>query len=249
MVASTSLGAITRAATVIADQLRGKIIRGALRQGEALPSERQLLAEFRVSRPTLREAIRVLESESLVVVRRGSRGGIEVSVPNIETAARYTGLLLEYQHATLDDVFGAAAAIEAPCAAMVATNRSNEELAVLRQRVAAERERGEWESRLLVQQNDFHRLIIELAKNATIKALSEVLRHIVEVATERYQEKRPDEWLQSHSAGVRAHTKLVRLIEAHDALGAEALWRRHIAATGRQLREAGIADSVLDFLE
>jgi DNA-binding FadR family transcriptional regulator len=240
---------IARAATVIADQLRGRIIRGEVQEGEALPSEQQLLSDFGVSRPTLREAIRVLESESLVVVKRGSRGGIEVSVPSIETAAHYTGLLLEYQRATLGDVFLAAAAIEGPCAAILAATRSDEALGALHDHIAAERAGGDAHAVLLQRQNDFHRLIIELAGSATMRALSEVLRHIIEVATENFRETSPDEWLQSHQVGARTHAKLVRLIESRDADGAESLWHRHISETGKRLRAAGIAESVLDFLE
>jgi DNA-binding FadR family transcriptional regulator len=241
--------AIVRAATLIAGQLRGRIIRGEVCEGDALPSEQELLAEFRVSRPTLREAIRVLESESLVVVKRGSRGGIEVSVPSIETAAHYTGLLLEYRRATLGDVFHGAGALEAPCAAMVAARHTDAALARIRHHVAAERAGGDSQPQMLLRQNDFHRLIIELAGNVTLKALSDVLRHIIEVATERFRELRPDDWLQSHQAGTRAHAKLVRLIEAGDAVGAETLWRRHISETGRRLRTAGVANNVLDLLE
>lgn len=240
--------ATTRAATVIADNLRGKIIRGEVTQGDALPSEQQLLVEFGVSRPTLREAIRVLESESLVVVKRGSRGGIEVSVPSIETAAHYTGLLLEYQRATLGDVFRAASAIEAPCAAMIAARRSEADIAALRDHISGER-RSRDEIDLLLQQNDFHRLVIGLAGSATIEALSAVLRRIIEVATENYRELRPEEWLQSNEAGNRTHAKLVRLIEMGDSEGAEVLWHRHISETGKRMRAAGVVDSVLDFLE
>ncbi|WP_459976700.1 FadR/GntR family transcriptional regulator, partial [Mycobacterium avium] len=88
---------VERAAEVIAGQIRRRIIRGELGEGEALPTENELLIQFGVSRPTLREAIRVLESESLIEVKRGSRGGIRVSVPRVEIAAHYTGLMLEYR--------------------------------------------------------------------------------------------------------------------------------------------------------
>ncbi|WP_459976733.1 FadR/GntR family transcriptional regulator, partial [Mycobacterium avium] len=88
---------VGRAADVIAGHIRRRIIRGELAEGQTLPTENELLAQFGVSRPTLREAIRVLESESLVEVKRGSRGGVRVSVPRVETAAHYTGLMLEYR--------------------------------------------------------------------------------------------------------------------------------------------------------
>lgn len=79
-----------------------------------LPSEADLLNQFGVSRPTLREAIRVLESGVARRRQTRPRGGIEVSVPRVQKAAHYAGLLLEYRQATTADVFTAAAAIEDP---------------------------------------------------------------------------------------------------------------------------------------
>ncbi|QRY42664.1 FadR family transcriptional regulator [Mycolicibacterium boenickei] len=240
-----------RAASVVARQLRRRIIRGELVEGELLPTEAQLIEQFGVSRPTLREAIRVLESESLVVVKRGSRGGIEVSIPRVQNAAHYAGLLLEYRRATTADVFVAAAAIEGPCVAMLARNRTAEDLEGLRNAIADERRLSEQPAALLEQQNDFHRVLIEMAGNQTLMVLSEVLRYIIEIATERYVNDPglggPDT-LPSANAATRTHQKIVYLIESRDAQEAEALWRKHILATSNQLKKAGVANTVLDLL-
>lgn len=243
---------VGRAADVIARHIRRRIIRGELTEGEVLPSEADLLTQFGVSRPTLREAIRVLESESLVVVKRGSRGGIEVSVPRVEKAAHYAGLLLEYRQATTADVFTAAAAIEGPCVALLARNRSADELKTLRAAVAAERDVSEQSGELLEQQNEFHRLVIEMAGNQTLTVLSDVLRHIIELATQSYVDQRggsDDTSAASAATATRTHAKVVDLIANKDAAGAEALWRKHILATSARLRSSGVAGSVVDLLE
>jgi DNA-binding FadR family transcriptional regulator len=243
---------VGRAANVIAGQLRRRIIRGELSEGDLLPSEQQLLKQFGVSRPTLREAIRILESESLVVVRRGSRGGIAVSVPRSETAAHYAALLLEYQQATMSDVFAAAATIEVACVGMLSRSRTASDLKQLRASVAAERAARDDPARQLELQNDFHRLLIDMAGNRTLEVLSDVLRHIIEVATQQYvtdlsleiEQKAP-----ASAAGTRTHEKLVELIADKDTASAEALWRRHILATSSRLHASGIANSVLAVLE
>src|SRR6476661_7873987 len=80
---------VPKMAELVAAQLRRKIVRGELAEGEALPAESALMAEFAVSRPTLREAFRVLESESLISIRRGARGGARVQLPNGNVAASY----------------------------------------------------------------------------------------------------------------------------------------------------------------
>jgi DNA-binding FadR family transcriptional regulator len=243
---------VGRAADVIARQLRRRIIRGELVEGDGLPSEAELLTQFGVSRPTLREAIRVLESESLVVVKRGSRGGIEVSVPRVEKAAHYAGLLLEYRQATTADIFTAAAAIEGPCVAMLARTRTADDLERLRDAVSSERDGRQGASQLLELQNDFHRLVIEMAGNQTLMVLSDVLRHIIELATQRYMDDQSSSDTSSSAsaaAATRTHAKVVDFIAAKDAVGAEALWRKHILATSTRLRNSGIAESVIDLLE
>jgi GntR family transcriptional regulator, transcriptional repressor for pyruvate dehydrogenase complex len=85
---------------LIAARLRRQIVRGAVRPGEKLPPETELMEQFGVSRPTIREAFRILETERLIVVRPGSRGGAQVVAPDPAVAARYVGLLLQLQGAT-----------------------------------------------------------------------------------------------------------------------------------------------------
>ena len=75
--------AVPKAAEVAVAALRRRIILGRLGEGDVLPSEDDLMAELGVSKPTLRQAIRILESESLVTVRRGAHGCMRVSVPRV----------------------------------------------------------------------------------------------------------------------------------------------------------------------
>src|SRR3954465_11097707 len=123
---------LPKMAEPIADQLRKQIVRGELKEGDALPSESELLDRFHVSRPTLREAFRVLESEALITGRRGAHGGARVQVPDIDVAARYAGFILEHRGTTLDDVFHARILIEPPVIGLLALRRTDEDVARLR---------------------------------------------------------------------------------------------------------------------
>ena len=102
---------------LIAAQLRRQIVRGTVIPGQKLPPETQLMEQFGVSRPTIREAFRILETERLIIVRPGSRGGAQVVAPDLTVAARYVGLLLQLQGATIDDVYEARKIAEPACAA------------------------------------------------------------------------------------------------------------------------------------
>ena len=66
---------VPKVAELVAAEIRRLIVRGEVEEGAALLPESELMVEFGVSRPTLREAFRILESESLISVTRGSRGG------------------------------------------------------------------------------------------------------------------------------------------------------------------------------
>ena len=91
--------------------LRRMVVDGQLKEGDFLPSEAELMSHFGVSRRRCREAVRVLESERLVEVRRGSHR-CRVRVPGPEIVARPAGLLLELSGATIADIMVARAAVE-----------------------------------------------------------------------------------------------------------------------------------------
>ena len=88
------------------------LARGELTDGEWLPTEPELMTQFGVSRPTLREAFRLLEADSLVTIRRGPPGGARVTVPGPEASAAQFGMLLTLTGTTLTDVYEARAVIE-----------------------------------------------------------------------------------------------------------------------------------------
>ena len=240
--------AVPKAAEVAVAALRRRIILGVLAEGDALPAEDDLMVELSVSKPTLRQAIRILESESLVSVRRGARGGMHVSVPRVETAAGYAATVLEYRGATTADLFEAAAALEGPCAAMLARTRTADQLEQLRAAATAELRISDPRP-LLLRENDLHRMVIEFAGNATLQVLCAIVREIIDAATHRYLAgTRSEVHGPAIAAGARTHSRFVDLIENREADAAEALWRKHIRATAAQIRAAGGADRVIDIL-
>lgn len=103
---------VPKTAEVVARTLRTQIVSGEIAEGEPLPSEAALMEHFGISRPSLREAFRILESERLIEVRRGSRGGARAVKPDISVAARYLGVIMQFDRVPLQDVFLARAYFE-----------------------------------------------------------------------------------------------------------------------------------------
>lgn len=96
-----------KASFTIAADFRSRIARGELREGELLPVESDLVDELGVSKGVVREALRILEMEGLVEVRRGLGGGPRVRHPSIHQAATGMGVYLQIGDVLVTDVWEA----------------------------------------------------------------------------------------------------------------------------------------------
>lgn len=241
---------VPKMAELVAAQLRRKIVRGELAEGEALPAETALMAEFAVSRPTLREAFRVLESESLISVRRGARGGARVQVPEGTVAARYAGVVLEYRGTTLKDVYDARTVIEAPCAGLLAQCRTDRDLERLRASVAEAEGLMDDPSAFIRAHMEFHALVVELAGNETLSVLNGMVRHIIDQANWSHVDldAGSPENIRANRRGFRAHGALVELVAGRRTEAAEELWRLHLQEAEDYLLRSRSMTTVLDLL-
>jgi len=242
---------VPKTAELVASALRRRIIRRELVEGDALPPEAELMERFGVSRPTLREAFRVLESESLITVRRGSRGGARVHAPDIRVAARYAGLLLQARGTTLDDVFAARVIVEPAAARLIAERRDHDARSALRAALAAEEAVVDDAMRFALASSRFHETLLEHAGNATIAVLTGMLYEIFEtatstvVATAAAAQDQPAE----NRRAVRAHRKLLAFVEANDASAAEDYWRKHMDIVRQRYRRVYGTKTVVELLQ
>jgi DNA-binding FadR family transcriptional regulator len=189
------------------------------------------MAQFGVSRPTLREGFRILESEGLIVVRRGARGGARVRVPDHAVAARFAGLVLQYRGATLADVFAARTIIESPAARMLAASKHRADVARRLQTFVDEHAE---DLRNTARAPGFHRLVVELTSNQTLILLTGMLEDIAEAAAISWERQNPPSLTEAQRAH-RGHQRLVDLVRAGAAEKAEAFWRAHLDEVGSVL--------------
>ena len=108
----------------IADELRALIVAGELEEGESLGREPDLVERFGVSRPSLREALRILEAEGLITVVRGVLGGVVAHQPDERMTARTAALVLQARNVTLGDVHQARSMIEPAAVRVLASSPS-----------------------------------------------------------------------------------------------------------------------------
>lgn len=231
----------------IADELRSLIVAGDLSEGDSLGHEPDLVERFGVSRPSLREALRILEAEGLVTVVRGVRGGVVVHEPDERMTARTAALVLQARNVALADVFEARSLLEPIAARTIALMRSRgAAVKQLRASIREEHEAIEDPVRFGVANAAFHQRLVALGGNQTLSIVAEMLSEIVVRAVTAVS--RGEDVLGSMSVrrrGLRSQERLLDLIEAGDGAAAEEHWRSHMHVAGKVMlgqRAATVVD-------
>jgi DNA-binding FadR family transcriptional regulator len=229
-----------RASAAIVTEIRRKIMAGELTEGEALPSEARLMAQYEVSRPTIREAWRVLESEGLISVRRGAIGGAVVRTPSTAAAARLAGTFLERRHCTLADVHQARNLIEGAVVGDLARRaRPAWELATLR-RLASDDSPPDLSACLAG--HGFHPALLGTGANTTLRLYTALITPIVDEHIRRYLAGAGSNHVTAVSVNPRiSHATVVRLIESGDAVLARDFWQQHLSTIEALLSDVRLA--------
>jgi DNA-binding FadR family transcriptional regulator len=223
----------------VAKHVRDRIVRGELQDGDALPSENILMGQFGISRPTLREAFRILEAEALITVRRGARGGARVHPPSPEVAARYAALVLQHRGATFRDLQEARVILEAPIPGLLAARPDREQIADRLDALLAETEEKADDPEAMVGLHfEFHRQVVASTGNPVVELLADMVEGVFEGAGWSYLQRRDrDDADRNRRKALRAHARLVGLVRAGDAEGATSLWHKHLCEVGKFLAD------------
>ncbi len=119
----------------IVDQVEEAILAGSIEPDQRLPAERELCEQFKASRGTLREALRILEQKGLIEIRLGAGGGAFVRERNGELMAENLELLIRSQEATPVHLLQMLEETEATVAALAAQRATAEDITILKRQV------------------------------------------------------------------------------------------------------------------
>lgn len=158
----------TRTFEAAIDHLTDAIERSSLRRGDRLPGEHELARLLEISRPTLRQALRVLELSGVIEVRRGKAGGVFVASELVPTVAISSAVALEESAAA--DVLRARRVLETAVAHEAASRATAEDYAHLERSI--DLLRGHLGERPLVMRADalFHRALVRACHNRTLES-------------------------------------------------------------------------------
>jgi GntR family transcriptional regulator, transcriptional repressor for pyruvate dehydrogenase complex len=224
------------AASHVAAVLRRMIVGGELPDGVWLPRQEDLLAQFGVSHPSLREALRMLEAEGLVTVQRGNRGGAVVHSPDATCAAFTIGLVLERERTTMRDVAATLASLEVECGVVCAEAPDRNE------RIVPALERLNEQARQLLDDpvafaesgRLFHEAMRGLTGSQTLKVLSGALAALWVAQMSRFTGVSIEERTTPGdcASAQRAHEAITTAIAEGDSERVRTVIKAHRAAGG-----------------
>jgi DNA-binding FadR family transcriptional regulator len=222
-----------RLAEMVASALRSRILSGELADGSMLPKQEELLDEFGVSLPPIREALRILETEGLITVQRGNVGGAVVHAPQASKVVYMMGMVLESRHVPLGDVLAAVVAFEPACAAACAArdDRATTVLPVLRATLDAAEAAIEDPAAYAALSRQFH---TDLVTHCGNEAMGLVVGALEALWTGHVDElnRAPDQHgaysdVANRRRSAREHERVYACIEKGDVRGAERAARAH----------------------
>lgn len=211
-----------RAYEDVVEQIELRILGGGLSVEDRLPSERELIEQFGVSRATIREALRVLQSRGLIEVRHGDPGGPIVRADPGAGVTAVLGSLFRAEQLSLFHVIQFRMMVEGTAAALAA-RAPKPAIALIRE--GYERMRT---TRNLAEHAEadvlFHRRVAEATGNPLFSLVVDGLHQFNSIAT--WQSRRPLE--QARAETLAVHGGILEAIEAGDAEQATRLSRHHL---------------------
>jgi GntR family transcriptional repressor for pyruvate dehydrogenase complex len=210
---------------VLADELRAEITSGRLQPGERLPPEPELCVRTGVSRSTVREALRLLSSQHLIVTTRGVTGGSFVAHPDAGqlSEALSTGLTLLTNVAGVGfaDLLELRRVLEIPAAALAATRRTDKHLIEIRSALF-DPDLDDFDV-MLQAHSDFHSAVAKATGNPLFELVTRPLYHVT------YGEEVTGSLPSGYWARIDAdHRKLLDCLKARDVEEATAVSARHL---------------------
>lgn len=205
----------TSAAKQIAESVRTAILEGRLKIDERLPSEDELAARFKVSRPTIREALKRLAAQHLIRSRRGPAGGNFVTAPTAVDAAsslaNMTTLMVAVGHISLDDMTIARLELETVCCRLACQNRTQHDLDAMNFEISQQKRSSLTDAEFCAADVRFHRALVNAGGNSVLKFLMhsvvEALQPISNMVIYRVRERQ---------AIVTYHRRILAAVEARD---------------------------------
>ncbi len=162
-----------RLADDVSEQIKQAIFQGEYKPGEKIPSEQELVNLFGVSRVIVREAIRNLEQNGLVEIKRGPKGGAFVKHTNHKAVSLVVKDMFRLAKGTVQEIMEVRLEIEPIVAGLAAERATEEDLILLKKNIDSQQKIP---GRKTIEGNiDFHRLLAKCSHNPIYEMIINIL--------------------------------------------------------------------------
>ncbi len=215
---------VGRASNDIVQQIKANIFEGKLQPGDRLPSEKELIEHFGVSRITVRDAMRVLESQGLIEIKVGAGGGAFVTKPSAEPVTQVLTDMLRLSGISIQELVEARLVIETSIVTLAAERATPQDLQAMQTALAeacAARDAGA--RHFTPFSVNFHIALAKAAKNQVLFFTVSSFRTPFYEILDRLI---PDDGMADRA--IQDHQKLLDAVAAHDAERARQVMREHL---------------------
>jgi DNA-binding FadR family transcriptional regulator len=216
---------VPKASDILAGRLRDLIVKGQITPGSFLPAERELVSKSGLSRTSVRDALRVLESEGLIATKAGRTGGSMVTLPGRASVARSVELFVRTHGIRLESLLECRVAVEPALARLAAQRRTPEQLkemeALHEDFVASVGDVVRYKNINL----DWHLAVARASGNEPLMALMEAISTSMRDAMDYQHVTTPE----LRDIAVKAHTVILKAIRERNGDAAFQRMDRHVS--------------------
>lgn len=215
----------------VARMLLNRIIDSNLQPGSSFGTEAELLEQMNVSRPTLREGLRILESQGVLTLRPGPRGGIMVARPSVDVIAHSMSVYLRLNSVPFVEILKARMAIEPTLVRGAAVNGTDEHFAQMEQTIR-EMENPDCSDQTIYNENrKFHSAIAKASANPVLEVFWMTISILAsgEAANIKYSKK-------NRTYIIEAHKRILDACRLRDPDAAQLAMSEHLGELDELLR-------------
>jgi len=216
----------------VAQELLARIADADVDVGDTFATEAALLQEFKVSRPTLREAVRILESQGILEQRPGPGGGIIIRKPSLDMVAHSLSIFLRFNGVPFSAVLTSREVIEPALAAEAAVQATQDDLAEMASSIERMSAQGEDQEAFVAENRMFHSIVARASGN---KVLETFWGTISLLASGEYHGVRYSFGNRQHV--ITAHKEILAACRARDPGAAALAMARHVGELEHLVRD------------
>lgn len=221
-----------RASDKVVQQIREVILSGQLVPGDRLPSERELAEGFGLSRMTVRDALRVLESRGLIEIKVGAAGGAFVREPNLDLFKESLSTVIQTTQADYMELAEARKIVEIAVVDLAAQRATKKDIEALREAVESAKsalKNGESGTEYSVA---FHAALARASQNYILNLMVDSFRSFFSEALQQVLTGG-----RVSSRGLKEHETIMKAVEAGDRQKARETMARHLEAFEAMVRK------------